>query len=243
MQEKKEKQGFVMYNSFLEAAEEFSEEELNGNDFREYILMLRDYAMYGLEKKSENNAVNALFKIAKPNLNASVKRYEQCIENGTKGAEFGKLGGRPRKGETKEEYQKRKEGENPNKTPNRGIIETPLNINEKTPIKPLNINNNINNKENININNKENKNNIHPSPTPSTQDELNEIKKKICSRCECIAKHYNGVALIYPLQNPEAFYSTTVAMIMRAFEVDTDKAKYWCDKKIIEYENKLREVS
>lgn len=34
--------------------------------------------------------------LAKPNLEAARRRYEACVENGKKGAEFGKNGGAPK---------------------------------------------------------------------------------------------------------------------------------------------------
>ena len=40
------------------------------------------------------------------------KYYAKAKKNGEKGKEYGKLGGRPRKGETKEEYNERKRLEN-----------------------------------------------------------------------------------------------------------------------------------
>ena len=40
------------------------------------------------------------------------KYYEKSQKNGMKGKDFGKLGGRPRKGETKEQYKERKRLEN-----------------------------------------------------------------------------------------------------------------------------------
>ena len=46
--------------------------------------------------------------MAKPNLNAASARYQRCVENGIKGKEYGSKGGRPRKGESREEYLERK---------------------------------------------------------------------------------------------------------------------------------------
>ena len=37
------------------------------------------------------------WKLIRPQLEASIRRYEACVTNGNKGKEFGKLGGRPRK--------------------------------------------------------------------------------------------------------------------------------------------------
>ena len=99
MYEKQEKQSFVMYASFYDAAM-----GLNDEDFREYILALKDYALYGIEHTSQNTMVNGLLMMAQPLLEAAAKRREKHVQNG----EHGILGGRPRKGETAEEYKARK---------------------------------------------------------------------------------------------------------------------------------------
>lgn len=97
------KQSFVMYNSFLEAAELLGDKE-----FRECVLKLRDFALYGDNVSSDNPVVEAILRMAKPNIDAAAARYQRCVENGNKGKEHGHEGGRPRKGETKEEYDERK---------------------------------------------------------------------------------------------------------------------------------------
>lgn len=89
-----------MYASFYDAGQ-----ELNDEDFREYILALKDYALYGIEYTSQIPMVNALITMAQPLLEAAAKRRAKQVKNG----EFGILGGRKRKGETAEEYKARKE--------------------------------------------------------------------------------------------------------------------------------------
>lgn len=131
---KDEKESFVMYASFLKAAE-----CLNGEDFKECILKLRDYALYGEDSESENQLVNTILIMAKPNLRAAADRYQRCVDNGMKGKEFGSKGGRPKKGETREEYEERK-----------GL--------GKTPRKPLNDNVNDTGNENIKENIDDNEN-------------------------------------------------------------------------------------
>lgn len=107
---KDKKDSFVMYGSFLEAAE-----CLKGDDFKDCILKLRDYALYGRDLDSDNPLVHTILIMAKPNLKAAAERYQRCVENGAKGKEFGKNGGRPRKGETRVGYQDRKGFETPRK--------------------------------------------------------------------------------------------------------------------------------
>ena len=86
-----EKKSFVMYASFLEAMK-----YLNDAEHRECMTMISEYACKGIEEKSSSPSVNIIFEMAKPNLDAANKRYDACVENGKKGAEYGKLGGAPK---------------------------------------------------------------------------------------------------------------------------------------------------
>ena len=91
MIKKNEKRSFVMYDSFLEAMK-----HLNDAEFRECVLRIRDYALEGNEEESESPMVNVIMALAKPNLDSAKRRYMASVENGKKGAEFGKLGGAPK---------------------------------------------------------------------------------------------------------------------------------------------------
>ena len=91
MTKKNEKRSFVMYDSFLEAMK-----HLNDAEFRECVLRIRDYALEGNEEESESPMVNVIMELAKPNLDSARRRYMASVENGKKGAEFGKLGGAPK---------------------------------------------------------------------------------------------------------------------------------------------------
>ena len=91
MMKKNEKRSFVMYDSFLEAMK-----HLNDAEFRECVLKIRDYALDGIDKESESPYVNIILAMAKPNLEAARRRYDACVENGKKGAEYGELGGAPK---------------------------------------------------------------------------------------------------------------------------------------------------
>ena len=86
-----DKRSFVMYDSFLEAMK-----HLNDAEFRECVLRIRDYALEGNEEESESPMVNVIMELAKPNLDSARRRYMASVENGKKGAEFGKLGGAPK---------------------------------------------------------------------------------------------------------------------------------------------------
>lgn len=80
-----------MYDSFLLAMK-----HLNDAEFRECVLKIRDYALEGIEEESDYPMVNVIMSLAKPNLEAARRRYEASVENGKKGAEYGKLGGAPK---------------------------------------------------------------------------------------------------------------------------------------------------
>lgn len=112
---------FVFYRSFFEAVSMIPEDE--GNKAIKYIL---EYAFNDIEPTQKEGVAYALFCMAKPQIDANNQRFE----NGKKGAEYGKLGGRPRK--------------NP-----KGVIEeNPKGVNTKTP----NVNDNVNDNENVNVN-------------------------------------------------------------------------------------------
>lgn len=85
------KNSFVFYDSFLEAMK-----HLNDAEFRECVLRIRDYALDGVDEESSSPMVNVIMELAKPNLDSARRRYMASVENGKKGAEFGKLGGAPK---------------------------------------------------------------------------------------------------------------------------------------------------
>ena len=85
------KRSFVFYDSFLEAMK-----HLNDAEFRECVLKIRDYALEGVDEESSSPMVNVIMAMAKPNLDSAKRRYMASVENGKKGAEYGKLGGAPK---------------------------------------------------------------------------------------------------------------------------------------------------
>ena len=91
MAKKDEKRSFVFYDSFLSAMKHLSDAE-----FRECVLKIRDYALDGVDEESSSPMVNVIMAMAKPNLDSARKRYIASVENGKKGAEYGKLGGAPK---------------------------------------------------------------------------------------------------------------------------------------------------
>lgn len=87
---------------------------------------LTDYAFLGIEPTDLTPICKIIWKLVKPNIDSSIRRYDACVNNGKKGAEYGSLGGRPK--------NKKATKKNPEETPK----ETP----EETPKKPLNKNKN-----------------------------------------------------------------------------------------------------
>ena len=82
--EKDEKKSFVMYDSFLEAAE-----RLDADAFKECILKLRDFALKGIDVQSDNFDVNLILIMAKPSLTKAKERYADAKAKGEKGREHG----------------------------------------------------------------------------------------------------------------------------------------------------------
>ena len=91
MTRKNEKNSFVFYDSFMSAMK-----HLNDAEFRECVLKIRDYALEGVDEESSSPMVNVIMAMAKPNLDSARRRYMASVENGKKGAEYGKLGGAPK---------------------------------------------------------------------------------------------------------------------------------------------------
>ena len=139
-------ESMVFYKSFLEAVEGF-EEPLQ----LAFIKGVLRYGLYDEEPKFENPALSGMFKLIRPQVNANNKRRE----DGKKGAEYGKLGGRPKK--------------------------TPMGLSDKTPMGLLENANgvfaetpnvNVNVHENVNVNANDN------------DDDKKEKRKKIIDDAE-----------------------------------------------------------
>ena len=99
-----EKKSFVFYDSFLSAMK-----HLNDAEFRECVLKIRDYALEGVDEESSSPMVNVIMAMAKPNLDSAKRRYMASVENGKKGAEYGKLGGAPKGNQNARKKQPQKQ--------------------------------------------------------------------------------------------------------------------------------------
>ena len=129
---KKDKTTCIFFKSLYDAARELH--ETSPEDAYEVYNAFFAYAFGETEGiETESQVARLLVMQNVESLNAAENRYKAAVENGKKGKEFGKLGGRPRKGETKEQARERRE--TPEKPQNK-----PQNLDvEKTPEKPLTV--------------------------------------------------------------------------------------------------------
>ena len=140
-------ESFVFYRSFYEALQNVPKKhrtEVYEAVFA-YVFESREPSISGVPR--------ALWELIKPQLDASRVRYE----NSKKGAEFGKMGGRPKK---------TKESEKPLK----GYENEPLKGNESETLN-VNVNSNVNVNDNVNVN-VNSATDTHPPNKPPTLDQL-----------------------------------------------------------------------
>ena len=156
MAKKNEKRSFVMYDSFLEAMK-----HLNDADFKECVMKIRDYALENIDEESQSPYVNIILAMAKPNLDSARRRYEVAVENGKKGAEFGKLGGAPKGNQNARKNQ-----------PQEQPLNQPLDVD---------VNENENKDDDVNVNVNVNADGIHTPTPPSTATTSRELKNSSSS--------------------------------------------------------------
>lgn len=165
--EEERKKAFVVFASTYEAAVNHLTLEQMG----ELFVKLGRYSLEGEAVHSETPMVDVILKMTIPNMDAAEERHLRAIENGSKGKDFGNRGGRPRKGETREEYDARRMErasaiENPQKPLNIDIDkDIDINKDNNTDIdKEIDIDNNrykeINNNINKNTNDIVNSNRV-----------------------------------------------------------------------------------
>lgn len=129
------KEAFIVHAATYEQAVN----ELTYEQIGELFVKLGRFHFYGEDVSSDNKDIRILLNMAKPYMMSASQRYQEAIENGFKGKEYGNRGGRPRKGETREEYDARRLRRSS------GIVGEPEN-----PLKPLNTNINTNRNTDIN---------------------------------------------------------------------------------------------
>lgn len=110
---------YIIYRTIHETVmEDFTPEQVY-----EFYKLVGDYMLNGnKEAKSSDKLVNVFFKAIRTNLDKAEERHKQAIENGLKGAEYGKLGGAPKGNQN---ARKKKSENNPKSTPKQPLeIET-----------------------------------------------------------------------------------------------------------------------
>ena len=123
------KESMVIYRSFFEALKDLPE----SNRLQVWDAIC-ELGLNGVEVELSGLS-KTIFTLIKPQIDANNRRAAAGIENGHKGGEFGKLGGRPPK-------------EKPTNNPQDNPLETPK--------KPSNVNDNANGNGNENYNGNEN---------------------------------------------------------------------------------------
>lgn len=86
------RKSFSFYWSFKDAILDMSD-----SDKLAIYEAITDFAFFGIEPSELAPVGRLAWKLIRPQLEASIRRYDACVSNGTKGKEFGKLGGRPHK--------------------------------------------------------------------------------------------------------------------------------------------------
>lgn len=83
-----ERESFIFYRSFYEAIKCMPPDVQ-----AEIYPALCEYALFGKLPKNLSDVAKGMFTLIKPNIDVNTARFE----NGKKGAQYGKLGGRPKK--------------------------------------------------------------------------------------------------------------------------------------------------
>lgn len=194
-------ESFVFYRSFWEATKDLPSEV-----FKELFCAVSKYSFDSTEPEGLSPIAMMAFTLIKPQLDANMKRRE----DGQKGTEYGKRGGRPKKakeqveeqteeqaegqsGKPEEPTENREETQNPygdnkknpmglTQKPLRGYHKNPLGVNTETP----NVNVNVNVNDNVNVNRKNIKKENETPPdgvvslTPSQNKDFFDWLKENC---------------------------------------------------------------
>ena len=113
------RESFVFYRSFAEQLRKLPAEQ-----YKRIMNSIFDYALDGVVNDMDT-IDGIIFGLIKPQLDANNQRYQ----NGCKGAEFGKLGGRPKKPQENPTETPKKPQENPTETPNDNVNDN-VNVND-----------------------------------------------------------------------------------------------------------------
>lgn len=135
---------YIFYRSFHEAMSELKTEEYGA-----LMYAINEYALNYNDKKIKElkGVTKALWTLIKPQIDANFRRREI----GSKNAEYGKMGGRPRKEKTPMGFS--------SETPTGFLNKTPMGLSTKTPNVNVNVNTNKEfKKDNVNVNDNDNVN-------------------------------------------------------------------------------------
>ena len=121
----------ILFKSIVDAAKELDKDQA--------LELLLTYADYGLGETIDLEKCSKIVKLILMQnieaLDAADRRYQASKMNGSKGKENGGGVGRPRKGETPEQYQKRveewKQSKNPQETPKNPQVVSSIETTEK----------------------------------------------------------------------------------------------------------------
>lgn len=168
-----ERESFVFYRSFYEAIKDVPKK------YRSVIYEAVFEYVFDSQEPSLSGVPSALWKLIRPQIDASQKRYE----NSKKGAEYGKMGGRPKK---------TKESEKPLK----GYEEKPLK-DKKSETLNVNVNSNVNENVNVNVNDNASEPDGEQTTHTDTPSEITGRPSNLDVLGEMVSKGYqlNGESL------------------------------------------------
>ena len=89
------KENVLIYRTTIDASK-----KLNDKQFREFFDKYFDYVLNDVPFETDDLVVDVLFTSIKVTIDKSLKNYQNCVNNGNKGAKYGKMGGRPKKEKT-----------------------------------------------------------------------------------------------------------------------------------------------
>ena len=112
-EQKNPKDTAIFFRSFLNAIELIPSAEEKALAYKTLI----KYALDGTLPETASTIVNIIFMQAKPQIDINNSKYTNCVENGKKGAEYGKKGGRPKKTEKPQSKPQEKPQSKPQEKP------------------------------------------------------------------------------------------------------------------------------
>lgn len=186
---------FIFYKSFAKALGKLPDAE--------YTVLMRAimaYAFDGTEPELDG-ICDAMWELIRPQIDANNARYE----NGKKGADYGRFGGRPKTDKKQENAEEQiqdsqneeEQTENPKETPNKpqwGFENNPSGVLKNNPKETPN--ENVNENENVNVNEKEEvkKGGYGGKTTPPPKRE-NTALTAFLSECNVMLDNYDGALM------------------------------------------------